>query len=67
VLFLGQYQPDRIPHYLPDVGVELVIDTRRSPFLKPHGDESQSHDLEVHLHGVAGWQGERGRFELVVD
>ncbi|KAJ1284554.1 hypothetical protein BS78_03G213200 [Paspalum vaginatum] len=66
-------KPDRIPHYPPvgyaDVGVELLIDTSRSPFLKPHGSESQSHDLEVHLHGVAGWQGGGGGggFELVVD
>ncbi|GJN18212.1 hypothetical protein PR202_gb05352 [Eleusine coracana subsp. coracana] len=66
-----QNKPDRIPHYPPagyaDVGVELLIDTRRSPFLKPHGNESQSHDLEVHLHGIAGWQGEHGEFEMVVD
>ncbi|KQK08982.1 hypothetical protein BRADI_2g45270v3 [Brachypodium distachyon] len=64
-------RPDRIPLYPPvgyaDVGVELLIDTRRSPFLKPHGSESQSHDLECHLHGIAGWHGEHGAFELVVD
>nr|CAB3477795.1 unnamed protein product [Digitaria exilis] len=64
-------KPDRIPHYPPvgyaDVGVKLLIDTRRSPFLKPHGNESQSHDLEVHLHGVAGWRGGSGEFGLVVE
>ncbi|KAM0838620.1 hypothetical protein ACQ4PT_060849 [Festuca glaucescens] len=64
-------RPDRIPFYPPvgyaDIGVEMLIDTRRSPFLKPHGNESQSHDLECHLHGIAGWQGDHGEFELVVD
>jgi pimeloyl-ACP methyl ester carboxylesterase len=64
-------RPDRIPHYPPvgyaDVGVELLIDTRLSPFLRRHGSESQSHDLECHLHGVAGWHGDHRGFELVVD
>ncbi|KAK1666063.1 hypothetical protein QYE76_054222 [Lolium multiflorum] len=69
--FGSQYNTDRIPFYPPvgyaDIGVEVLIDTRRSPFLKPHGNESQSHDLECHLHGIAGWQGEHNEFKLVVD
>ncbi|OMO76294.1 Lipase, class 3 [Corchorus capsularis] len=46
-----------------DVGVNLAINSTKSPYLKPL---INAHNLEVHLHGVAGVQ-ENGEFKLEND
>ncbi|XP_059436717.1 phospholipase A1-IIgamma-like [Corylus avellana] len=70
------YLPPSVPIFFPyvDVGKELIIDTCKSPYLKkPTLDItlpesiSNTHNLEVYLHGVAGTCGNDGQFILEVD
>ncbi|KAK3134775.1 hypothetical protein QOZ80_5BG0410580 [Eleusine coracana subsp. coracana] len=65
---------DVVPRYpavfYHDVGAELAIDTRMSPFLRSPGHELVWHNLECYLHGVAGAATHRhggGGFRLEVD
>lgn len=48
------------------IGTELVIDTRKSESLKESKNPSDWHNLQAMLHIVAGWNGEKGEFELRV-
>jgi hypothetical protein len=63
---------DVIPHYpgrwlgYVDTGIELVIDTRKSPSLKDSKNPSDWHNLQAMLHVVAGWNGKKGDFEMKV-
>lgn len=46
------------------VGVELALDHTHSPFLKPHNDLGDWHNLEVLLHLVDGYHGKGQPFSL---
>lgn len=65
-------QIDTIPHYpgrllgYKYVGIELLIDTRKSKNLKDTKNPSDWHNLQAMLHVVAGWNGEKGEFGLKV-
>ncbi|XP_051125157.1 phospholipase A1-IIdelta [Andrographis paniculata] len=50
-----------------DVGVELVVDNRKSPSLKDSKNPGDWHNLQALLHTVAGWNGAEGEFELKVE
>lgn len=64
---------DMITHYpgwlggYVDVGRELLFDSKLSPYFKDSNNPSDWHNLEAHLHMVAGTQGLDKPFKLVVN
>ncbi|XP_052206562.1 phospholipase A1-IIdelta [Diospyros lotus] len=57
--------PSKLMGYV-NSGVDLVIDTRKSPSLMDSKNPSDWHNLQAMLHIVAGWNGEGGEFEMKV-
>ncbi|PON38002.1 Fungal lipase-like domain containing protein [Parasponia andersonii] len=53
-----------LPWSYSHVGVELELDHKNSPFLKPTNDPVCSHNLEAHLHLLDGYHGRGHRFVL---
>ncbi|CAH8385399.1 unnamed protein product [Eruca vesicaria subsp. sativa] len=49
-----------------DIGTNCVIDTRKSPYLKESRNPGDWHNLQAMLHVVAGWNGKKGEFKLMV-
>lgn len=58
--------PGRLLGYVDDSWVELEVDTRKSPYLKDSKNPSDWHNLQAIVHAVAGWAGEKAKFELKV-
>lgn len=50
-----------------NTGIELLIDTRKSPNIKDTKNPSDWHNLQTMLHIVDGWNGDKGEFELKVN
>ncbi|KAF5177267.1 Phospholipase a1-ii [Thalictrum thalictroides] len=65
VIDLIVHYPSKLLNYV-YTGVELDIDTRKSPSLKDSKNPSDWHNLQAILHIVAGWNGNHGKFELKV-
>ncbi|CAM0955684.1 unnamed protein product [Alopecurus aequalis] len=72
-IFLNEGMPEmvrrvaeglRMPWCYSHVGVELVLDHKRSPFLKDTLDPGCYHNLEAHLHLLDGYHGSGERFVL---
>uniref|UniRef100_A0A803N7I4 Phospholipase A1 n=1 Tax=Chenopodium quinoa TaxID=63459 RepID=A0A803N7I4_CHEQI len=57
--------PARLMGYV-HIGIELEIDSRKSPFLKASRHVGDWHNLQAMLHIVNGWQGFKEEFRLVV-
>ncbi|GKA50251.1 phospholipase A1-IIdelta-like protein [Tanacetum coccineum] len=64
----GIIVPSALKKYV-DVGVELLIDSRKSPYLK-HGCESSVvtilrgyHNFDCYYHTLCGWNGKNGDFD----
>ncbi|KAL5561795.1 hypothetical protein UlMin_031542 [Ulmus minor] len=53
-----------LPWSYSHVGVELELDHKNSPFLKPVNDPVCAHNLEAHLHLLDGYHGKGQRFVL---
>ncbi|XP_050222100.1 phospholipase A1-IIgamma-like [Mercurialis annua] len=58
-------------HRYEDVGIQLKIDTKGSPFIKVShtyiNKHLHAHDFNLYLHGIAGYQGKGKAFKLVVN
>ncbi|KAL3531275.1 hypothetical protein ACH5RR_010597 [Cinchona calisaya] len=70
-LFFNEHVPkmvmklaEGLPWSYSHVGVELALDHKSSPFLKPTTDPVCSHNLEAHLHLLDGYHGKGHRFVL---
>ncbi|XP_019169341.1 PREDICTED: phospholipase A1-II 1-like [Ipomoea nil] len=50
-----------------DVGVGLVIDSKKSHYLKPDFPNLSTHDLMLYMHAIDGYQGSQGGFERQED
>ncbi|KAK4366043.1 hypothetical protein RND71_013923 [Anisodus tanguticus] len=70
-LVLNEHSPSMVmkiceglPWSYTHVGVELALDHKNSPFLKPTNDLVCAHNLEAHLHLLDGYHGKGRRFVL---